>query len=106
MLLASNFSDNMKLVDMTPVFEKKDPLNENYWLESVLSALSKIFEKLMLKQIVGYLENIYSPYFYGFRKKFNTQQALLAVIENRGKVLVTKFLEELCWLIYSKHLCN
>ena len=30
MLLVINFSDNMKLVDMTPVFEKKDPLNENY----------------------------------------------------------------------------
>ena len=50
----------------------------------------------MLKQIVGYLKNIYSPYFYGFRKKFNTQQALLAVIENWGKVLATNFLEELC----------
>ena len=30
-LITGNFSDNLKLADITPVFRKKDPLNkENY----------------------------------------------------------------------------
>ena len=48
MLTAGNFPENMKLTDITPVFKKKDPLKkENYRPVSILSATSKIFEKLM-----------------------------------------------------------
>ena len=44
------------------------------------------FEKLMQKQIVGYIENVLSPYLYGYVKSYiNTQQAL-----------ITKVLQELC----------
>ena len=57
---------------------------------SVLSVISKIFEKLMQKQIVGYMENFLSPCLCGYRKNFNTQQALLALIENLKKVLNKK----------------
>ena len=41
----------------------------------------------MQKQIVGYIENFLSPYFCGYRKNFNTQQAL---IENWKNVLNNK----------------
>ena len=42
-------------MDISPVFKKKDPLNkENYRPVSVLLSISKIFEKLMQKQINGY----------------------------------------------------
>ena len=58
MLSTGNFPDNMKLADITPVFKKKDPLKrENYRPVSILSAISKIFERLMQKQIVVYMEN-------------------------------------------------
>ena len=71
MLLTGNFPDNMKLADITPVFKKKDPLRkENYRPVGILSAISKIFERFMQKQIVGYMENFLSPYLYGYRKKF------------------------------------
>ena len=47
-LSTGNFPDNMKLADITPVFKKKDPLKkENYRPVSILSAISKIFERLM-----------------------------------------------------------
>ena len=50
--------DNLKLVDIFPVFKKKDPLNnKNYKAVSVLSGVSKIFEKLMQKWINGYIKN-------------------------------------------------
>ena len=88
MLSTGNFPDNMKLADITPVFRKKDPLKkENYRPVSILSAISKIFERLMQKQIVGYMENFLSPYLCGCRKNFNTQNALLALIENWKKVV-------------------
>ena len=83
MLSTGNFPGNMKLANITPVFKKKDPLKkENYRPVSILSAISKIFERLTQKQIVGYMENFLSPYLSGYRKNFNTQQALLALIEN------------------------
>ena len=36
------------------------------------------------------MENILPPYLCGYRKKINTQQALLALIENCEKVLDNK----------------
>ena len=93
MLSIGKFPDNMKLADITPVFKKKDPLKkENYRPASVLFAILKIFERLMQKQIVGYMKNLLSPYLCAYRKKFNTQQALLALIENWKKVLDNKSL--------------
>ena len=95
MLSTGNFPDNMKLADITPVFKKKDTLKkENYRPVSILSAIWKMFERLMQKQIVGYMENFLSPYLCGYRKNFNTQQALLALIENWKKVLDNKGLGE------------
>ena len=97
MLSTGNFPGNMKLANITPVFKKKDPLKkENYRPISILPAISKIFERFMQQQIVGYMENFLSPYLYGYRKIFNTQQALLASIENWKKSLITKVLDELC----------
>ena len=50
MLSTGNFPDNMKLADITPVFKKKDPLKkENYRPVSILSAISKFFERLVSK---------------------------------------------------------
>ena len=91
MLSTGNFPDNIKLADITPVFKKKDPLKkENYRPVSILSAISKIFERLMQKQIVGYMENFMCPYLCGYRKSFNTQQVLLALIENMKITLDNK----------------
>ena len=62
MLPTGNFPDNMKIADIIPVFKKKDPLKkekENHRPVSVLSAISKIIEKLMQKQIVGYMEKFF-----------------------------------------------
>ena len=73
MLSTGNFPDNMKLADITPVIKKKGPFKkENYRPVSILSAISKVFERLKQKQIVDYMENFLSPYLCGYRKNFNT----------------------------------
>ena len=62
-LITGNFTDNLKLADITPVFKIKDPLNkENYRPVSVLRSIYKFFEKFMQKQINGYINNFLSPY--------------------------------------------
>ena len=59
-LTTGNFSDNLKLAYINPVFEKKDPLkNENYKAVTVLPSISKTFEKHMQKRINGYINSFY-----------------------------------------------
>ena len=61
-LITGDFPDNLKLVDITTVFKKKDPLNkENYRPVSALHCISRIFEKVMQKQINKYINNFLSP---------------------------------------------
>ena len=53
MLKTGNFPDNLKLADITPVFKMENPLHKvNYGPVIVLPSISKVFEKLMQKQLV------------------------------------------------------
>ena len=102
-LSTGNFPDNTKLADISSVFKKRRSFKKrNYRPVSVLYAISKFFEKLMQKQIVGYKENFLSPYLRGFRKSFNTHKALLALTENWNKVLQNKGFEAAVLLDLSK----
>ena len=51
-LRAGNFPDRLKLADITPVFKKNNPSEkENYRPVGVLPVVSKIFERIMQKQV-------------------------------------------------------
>ena len=81
-LLDKNFPENLKLADVTPTFKKKDKtFVENYRPASVLPTVSKIFERIMQKQITDYIGKFISPFLCGYRKGFSTQYALLSLIE-------------------------
>ena len=81
-LLNKNFPENIKLADVTPIFKKKDKtFVENYRPVSVLPTVSKIFERIMQKQITDYIGKFLSPFLCGYRKGFSTQYALLSLIE-------------------------
>ena len=81
-LITGIFPDNLKLADITPVFKKKDYLNkENCRSVNVLPSISNIFEKLMQKQINGYINNVLYPYLCDYMKGFSTQLALLSLTE-------------------------
>ena len=76
------FSGKLKLADISPIFKKLDSICvQNYRPVSVLSVISKIFERLMQKQTGDFLEKHLSPYLCGYRKGYNCQYALLAMIE-------------------------
>ena len=51
-LRTGNFPNKLKLADITPVFKKNNPLEKgNYIPASVLPVVSKIFERIMQKQV-------------------------------------------------------
>ena len=80
------FPNRLKLADITPVHKKKDPtLVENYRPVSVLPSVSKIFESMIQKQFSNYIDEFLSAYLCGYRKGFNTQYALLSLIEKWKK---------------------
>ena len=54
---------------------------------STLPHLSKVFEKILYKQIDSYMENMFSPYLYGFGKNHIVQYSLLKMIKNWRKQL-------------------
>ena len=64
--------DSLQLADITSVFKKKDPLNKtNYRSVSFLLIVSKLFEKIMQKQVNGFASNCLSPYLCGCRKGYD-----------------------------------
>ena len=72
----------MKLADITPIFKKDNATQvKNYRPVSVLPTVSKIFERLMHIQIKNYIDAYLSPFLCGYRKGYNTQTALLSLIE-------------------------
>ena len=53
----------MKLADVTPVFKKEDQTNkENYKPISMLSKLSKVFERSLYNQLAVFFDKILSKY--------------------------------------------
>ena len=52
------YPDDLKLAEVTPVFKKKDDLDkENYKPVSVLSHVSKVFERIMYQQIEDFIKD-------------------------------------------------
>ena len=90
-ILSGTFPDTMKLADITPSHKKHDKcLKENYRPISILSSLSKVFEKNMYDNIYNYMENKLSPYLCGFRKGYSTMYCLVIMLERFKKALDKK----------------
>ena len=70
------FPNNLKLADVTPVFKKKDAsLLKNY------RPVSKIYERIMQKQILEYIDKHLFPHLCGYRKGYSTQTTLISMLE-------------------------
>ena len=76
------FPEQLKLPEVTPYFKKADPFDKvNCRSVSLLSHVSKVYERIIFNQISTYFEPYISSFLTGFRKNHNTQYALLKMLE-------------------------
>ena len=78
LMLNQMFPQKFKLADKTPVYLKEDSTKNK---SGVLLIVSKIFERLMKKQIKGNINQCLSAFLCDYRKGFSTQTALVWLIE-------------------------
>ena len=69
----SIFPSELKLVDVTPVYKKKSKNSkDNYRPVSILSNISKIYERCIYDQIQLFFDSLLSKYQCGCRRGYNT----------------------------------
>ena len=77
---------DLKLADVTPVYKKKSKNSkDNYRPVSILSNISKIYERCIYDQIQLFLDSLLSKYQCGFCKAYNAQHSLITLIEKWKK---------------------
>ena len=75
---------------ITPIFKKGySTLAKKNRPVSVLPCVSKVFERIIQKKVSKYIEKFWSLFLCGCRKGFNTQIALLGLVE-KWKVSLDK----------------
>ena len=84
-----DFPSILKVPDITPVLEieRDRDLKDNYQPMSILPLISKIFEKLLCKQITIFIDPLLSKFQCGFRKGYGAQDCLLVMLEHRKSVV-------------------
>ena len=78
------FPDLLKIASVCPIYKKGDRNKcENYRPISLLSNLSKLFERAMHTRLYSFLDSNNSLYElqFGFRHKFSTNHALLSITD-------------------------
>ena len=76
------FPDLLKLMDVTSLHNGDERTSQrSYRPVSVLPIASKVFERLMNKQITNYIEPCLSSILCGFRKGYNAQHSLVRILE-------------------------
>ena len=78
-----NFTADFQAAEVRPPYKNDRRADKsNYRPVSILSNVSKIYERCLYSQLYDYFnKNIFSKYQCGFRKGFNTQPTLLVMIE-------------------------
>lgn len=87
-LSSATFPDSLKIAHVAPIHKKNSVLEKgNYRPVSVLSAISKIFETAIEKQLSDHFENLFNPFLAAFRSGFGCQSTLLRILEDWKKAL-------------------
>ena len=82
-IIQGTFPNFLKKAIVSPVYKKKDSFKkENYRPISLLTALSKVFEKAVELQLSQFLEEKFSKFLCAYRKQFSFQHALFRFIED------------------------
>ena len=96
------FPDELKIAKVIPIFKSgnKD-LIENYRPISILSVFTKVFEKVMYKHLINFVDknDILYNYQFGFRKQHSIKHAVITLVEkittalDKDKIVVGCFLD-------------
>ena len=87
-ICSSKFPATFKFANVTPFFKKSNQnQKDNYRPISILPIISKIFEKLICRQLSNHFDNIFSKFQCGFRKGFCAQHCLLLMIDKWKKAV-------------------
>ena len=90
-LINGEFPNTLKTADVTPIFKGgSDNEKESYYPMSMLLTFSKVFEKLLFKQVNDHMQSKFSKHLTGFRKNHSTQNVLLIMIEKWKAILNKK----------------
>ena len=87
-LITGIFPDKLKIARVIPFYKKGDIAKcDNYRAISLLSAISKLFEKVVYNQLYEYFtkKKLFHESQYGFRTKHSTE---LAVTELTDRILI------------------
>ena len=96
------FPKQLKIAKVIPLFKKGEETSiENYRPISLLSSISKVFERAVFNQLYQYLDvnNLLFDSQYGFRKQHSTELAALELIDRihksmeDGQIPVSIFLD-------------
>ena len=83
LIMNQSWPTEWKSGNLTPVFKKdEDTRKENYRPVSILTAISKVYEKVMFDQLYSALHEHLSPNLSGFLKKHSCCTALLKMTED------------------------
>ena len=98
-----NFPKELKKGDITSLFKNGDAFAKKKCRPiKVLPSISRIYERTFSSQIAHYMESILSPYLCEYRKGYNTQHALLRLIEKCRSFLDMKGFADAVLMDHSK----
>ena len=76
---------------LPPIHKKDDTtLKKNYRPVSLIPVVSKLFERDTYNQILSYIDKFLSPYLFGYRKGFSTEQCIIVMLETWRNALDRK----------------
>ena len=78
------FPEKLKIAKVMPFYKRDDiTLMDNYRPVSLLTSISKVFEKVVSTQLYEYFDkhNLFRSSQYGFRKKHSTEMAGLELTD-------------------------
>ena len=75
------FPDELKLAEVSPILKNNDDLDKENRPVSILSYVSKVFEKIMYLQIDTFTRDKFSKLLTDFRKNHSTQRCLTSMLE-------------------------
>ena len=84
------FPQKLKIAKVIPIYKKDDiHFLNNYRPISLLPAISKVFEKVVHKQIINYFSDndLFYHHQYGFREGFSTELALTEFVDRISTIL-------------------